>query len=124
MNGAYLIHGGELHDGSGDAPRRADVRIRDGIIAEIDPALPPRPDEESFDARGLIVAPGLIDLHVHVFSGVGLFSIDPADAGLKHGVTTLLDTGTAGALTYPAFHRFVMPQAREDIFALLNISVI
>ena len=49
--------------------------------------------EEVIEADGLIVAPGLIDLHVHVFSGIGLYSIDPFEAGLRTGVTTMLDTG-------------------------------
>jgi dihydroorotase len=72
----------------------------------------------------MIVSPGLIDLHTHVFTGIGRWSIPPEKAGLQTGVTTMLDTGTAGALTYEAFHRLVMPSAREDIFALLNIALI
>lgn len=123
MEVGYLIQGGEVYDGTGGAAQQVDVRVRGGIIAEIGPSLPVQ-GEQVLDASGLIVAPGLIDLHVHVFSGVGRWSVDPDDAGLATGVTTLLDTGTAGALTYPAFHRFVISQAREDIFALLNISMI
>ena len=71
-----------------------------------------------------MVAPGLVDLHAHVFTGIGRWSVSPEEAGLRTGVTTLLDTGTAGALTYAAFHRLVMPSASEDIFALLNIALI
>jgi len=120
----YLIRGGDVYDGTGAPPRCADVRIAGDRIMEIAADLAAREGEEIVDARGLIVAPGLIDLHVHVFSGVGQFSVAPADAGLKHGVTTLLDTGTAGALTFPAFERFVISQSPEDIYALLNISLI
>ena len=123
METGHLIRGGEVYDGSGGAPRRVDVRVRGGTIAEIGPELPEQ-GEAVLDASGLIVTPGLIDLHVHVFSGVGRWSIDPGDAGLVTGVTTMLDTGTAGALTFPAFDRFVLSQAREDVYALLNISMI
>jgi len=123
MSRSYLIQGGMIHDGVGDAAVRADVRIRGTTIQAIGPDL--RPDgEQIIDAAGLLVTPGLIDLHVHVFSGIGLYSVDPPDAGLNAGVTTMLDTGTAGALTYPAFERFIVPSAREDVFALLNISMI
>jgi dihydroorotase len=112
-----------VYDGTGEPALRADVRIKGSTISAIAPNL--RPDgEEIVEATGLLVVPGLVDLHVHVFSGIGLYSVDPADGGLNTGVTTMLDTGTAGALTYGAFDRFVVPAAREDVFALLNISMI
>lgn len=119
-----LIRNGLVYDGLGNAPKSVDIRIVDGLIHEIGPKLSPASDELVIDATDLIVAPGLIDLHVHVFSGMGLYSVDPADAGLRTGVTTMLDTGTAGSLSYETFSRFVMPQAAEDIYALLNISMI
>jgi dihydroorotase len=118
-----LIKNGSLHDGLGSPARSVDIRIADGIITEIGPNLPSR-GEDVVDATDLLVAPGLIDLHVHVFSGVGLYSVDPVDAGLRTGVTTMLDTGTAGSLTYRNFERFIAATAAEDIYALLNISMI
>lgn len=123
-NTASLIRNGQVYDGLGNPPQSVDVRIRDGLIYEIGPKLAPTAEETVIDATGLIVSPGLIDLHVHVFSGMGLYSVDPADAGLKTGVTTMLDTGTAGSLSYRTFEQFVMRQAEEDIYALLNISMI
>src|SRR5687767_13879189 len=117
MSSGYLIRNGTVCDGSSDAPAKADVRVRGGEITEIAPHLPLH-DDQVIDAAGLLITPGLIDLHTHVYSGMGLYSVDADEAGLRTGVTTLLDTGTAGALTYPTFHRFVMPQAKEDIFAL------
>jgi dihydroorotase len=119
----YLIKNGEVYDGLGTAPQRVDVRIANGLISEIGPNLVAS-GEELIEADGLIVAPGLIDLHTHVFSGVGLYSVDPVDAGLRTGVTTMLDTGTAGSFTYANFDRFIISKAEEDIFALLNISMI
>lgn len=121
MPSGYLIQNGQVYDGSGAPPTVADVRISGTEIAEIGPYLPQR-GEEIVDAAGLIVCPGLIDLHTHIFSGMGQFCVDPEEAGLRTGVTTLLDTGSAGALTYPTFHRHIMPHVAEDIFALLHIS--
>lgn len=121
---AYLIKNGDVHDGSGRPARRADVRVQGEQIAEVGPDLSPLPGERVLDAAGLVVAPGLIDLHTHVFTGIGRWAVSPEEAGLRTGVTTLLDTGTAGALTYAAMHRLVMASAREDVFALLNISLI
>ncbi len=118
-----LIKNGEVYDGTGSPPRKVDLRIANGEILEIGPNLIAR-GEDVIEADGLIVAPGLIDLHVHVFSGIGLYSIDPVEAGLRTGVTTMLDTGTAGALTYANMARFIIPAAKEDVYALLNISMI
>src|SRR5262249_1009594 len=106
MSRGYLITGGMVYDGTAEPPLRADVRLKGSSSSAIGPNLGPD-GEEIIDATGLLVAPGLVDLHVHVFSGVGLYSVDPGDGGLNTGVTTMLDTGTAGALTYGAFERFV-----------------
>lgn len=118
-----LIRNGTVYDGSGSPARKVDIRIVSGRIHEAGQNLPSN-GEPVIDADELIVAPGLIDLHVHVFSGIGLYSIDPFEAGLRTGVTTMLDTGTAGALTFRNMARFIIPASREDVFALLNISMI
>ena len=120
---ATLIRNGQVYDGTGAEAQRVDVRIANGVIQEIGPDLPSQ-GETIVDAAGLLVCPGLIDLHVHVFSGIGLYSIDPVEAGLRTGVTSMLDTGTAGSLTYPNMARFILPAAEEDVFTLLNISMI
>ncbi|WP_010586147.1 amidohydrolase family protein [Schlesneria paludicola] len=122
-NSGYLIKNGEVHNGLGGPAERVDIRVTDGVISEISSNLAPAGDK-LIEADGLIVAPGLIDLHTHVFSGIGLYSVDPVDAGLRTGVTSMLDTGTAGSLTYPNFERFIIRPADEDIYALLNISMI
>ncbi|MBW6532547.1 D-aminoacylase [Sphingomonas sp. RRHST34] len=59
-----IIAGAELYDGSGAAGYRADVTVRDGVIAAVAPAsdIPP---EDAVDARGLALAPGFIDAHTH-----------------------------------------------------------
>ncbi len=63
-----LIQNGHLIDptSGSDAPR--DLLIRDGRIAAIDPpgAFNDLPDSDRIDATGLVVAPGLVDLHVHL----------------------------------------------------------
>ena len=83
---ATLIRNGQVYDGTGAEAQRVDVRIANGVIQEIGPDLPSQ-GETIVDAAGLLVCPGLIDLHVHVFSGIGLYSIDPVEAGLRTGVT-------------------------------------
>jgi dihydroorotase len=64
---SLLIKGGHLVDPAARINASMDVLLRDGRVAEI--ALPNKirdGADEKFDARGLIVAPGFIDLHVHL----------------------------------------------------------
>jgi len=64
---SLLIKGGHLVDPAAKINAPMDVLIRDGRVAEVAPPNKIRGDaDEKFDARGLIVAPGFIDLHVHL----------------------------------------------------------
>src|SRR5436190_5965439 len=66
-SGSLLIRGGRLIDPAAKVDALMDVLLRDGRVAEI--ALPNKirgGADEKFDARDLIIAPGFIDLHVHL----------------------------------------------------------
>ncbi len=66
-NRSLLIKGGRLIDPAAKIDAPMDVLLRDGQVAEIAPPGKTRGTaHEKFDARGLIVAPGFIDLHVHL----------------------------------------------------------
>ncbi|HWN43177.1 MAG TPA: dihydroorotase [Thermoanaerobaculia bacterium] len=60
-----LIQGGRVIDPSQDLDGTLDVLIEDGSVAKIDGRIDSK-DAEVIDAAGLIVAPGLIDIHVHL----------------------------------------------------------
>jgi dihydroorotase len=66
-SGSLLIKGGRLIDPALKLDESMDVLLRDGRVAEIAPTNKIRSGaDKTFDARGLIVAPGFIDLHVHL----------------------------------------------------------
>jgi dihydroorotase len=61
-----LIHGGRVIDPSQDLDEELDLLIEDGRVARIGGGLKKGKDAEAFDASGLVVCPGLIDIHVHL----------------------------------------------------------
>src|SRR5438876_5482079 len=64
---SLLIHGGRVIDPVAKVDAVMDVLLRDGQVAEVSPPNKIRGGaDEKFDARGLIIAPGFIDLHVHL----------------------------------------------------------
>jgi N-acyl-D-amino-acid deacylase len=81
-----LITHGQLIDGTGAAPRRADVRLAGSLISEIQDELAPRPGERVIDAAGKVVAPGFIDMHSH--ADRGLDDAPDAASQVMQGITT------------------------------------
>jgi dihydroorotase len=65
VSGALLLRGGRVVDPANALDGRADVRVRGAVVAAVG-ALSPEPGERVIDVDGLIVAPGLIDVHVHL----------------------------------------------------------
>lgn len=64
---SLLIKGGHVIDPANKIDTLMDVVLRDGRVSEIAPPNKVRGGaDEKFDARGLVVAPGFIDLHVHL----------------------------------------------------------
>lgn len=61
-----LIRGGRLVDPAGGIDALRDVRIANGVVAEIAEHLPSGDGEKVIDASGAVVAPGFIDMHVHL----------------------------------------------------------
>lgn len=61
-----LIAGGRLVDPSVSLDALRDIRLHDGVVAEIGEHLEAIGGEEVYDARGAVVAPGFIDMHVHL----------------------------------------------------------
>src|SRR5260221_9923630 len=65
-SGSLLIKGGHLIDPAARIDAPMDILIEHGRVAEVAAPNKIKGGDETFDARGLIVAPGFIDLHVHL----------------------------------------------------------
>ena len=97
-----LIRGGTLVDPSTGRDGAFDVADHHGRVAAVDAVIPADSAARVIDAAGSIVTPGLVDLHTHVFRGVGYFGIDADSVASRSSVTTWVDAGSSGAFTFPA----------------------
>jgi dihydroorotase len=117
-----LIKGGTVVDPSQGIHAVQDVAIADGKIAAIEGSVDVGTSRETIDARGQIVTPGLIDMHVHAYPGVCCYGLEPDVTNIARGVTTAMDCGSAGARTFSAFRQYFIDRVETRLYALLNIS--
>ena len=119
-----LIRGGQVIDPTQGLSAETSIGIRDGKVARIAGNIAESEARQVLDARKMIVTPGLIDIHVHVYDGVAPLGI-PADPNcIAKGATTVVDAGSAGAHTFPGFKQYVVRMVETRVYALLNISVV
>ena len=123
MSYDILIRGGEVVDPSQSLHQFRDVAVSNGKIAAVEKDIDCSLARTVIDARGQLVTPGLIDLHVHVYPHSPL-GLDPDSLCAAGGVTTMLDTGTAGSYNFDAFRRDVIERARTQVFGLVNLSCV
>ena len=119
-----LIQGGRVIDPAESRDAVLDVAISKGRIASVADHIPAASSARVVDAVGLLVLPGLIDLHTHVFHDFGYWGVDPDLIAPGSGVTTWVDAGSAGALTLRGFRRQVVRRTEARIKAFVNISSI
>jgi dihydroorotase len=123
MSYDIVIRGGEVIDPSQGLCKMCDVAVTGDRIAAVEESIDTSGVHQVIDARGQLVVPGLIDLHVHVYPHAPL-GLDPDPLCPAGGVTTLLDAGTAGSYNFDAFRRETIDRARTQIFSLVNLSCI
>ena len=97
MDVDLLIRGGTVVDGSGGPARAADVAVRGDRIVAIDD-LGAAAAPHVLDASGLVVAPGIVDIHTH--SDFSLLLDPRGESKLRQGVTTEV-TGNCSYAPYP-----------------------
>jgi dihydroorotase len=119
-----LVKGGTIIDPAHGSQENKDVAIAQGRIVSVAEDIPRDLSWEVLDASGHLVAPGLIDIHVHVYPGVSHYGVDPDGTCLARGVTTVCDAGSSGADTFEGLRRYVIDVSETRVLAFLNISTI
>ncbi len=120
---SLLLKGGRLLDPGSGLDGWLDVRVSDGRIAAIGPDLP-ADGAAVLDVKGLLVVPGLIDVHLHLMNGLGAFGADPDVFGVGAGVTTVVDAGSTGHSLLPVFRRYIAGPAKTRVMAYVNLSTL
>lgn len=122
MSVDLLIKGGRLVDPASNLDAPMDVAVVDGRIGAIGPDIPTDRARRVIDAQRCIVAPGLIDLHTHVYWGGTSLGVDADHLAARSGTTTYVDAGSAGAGNFLGFRNHVIERSHVRILAYLNIS--
>ncbi len=118
-----LIRRGRVIDPAQNLDAERDVALTGGRVAVIVPTIHESEARRVVDARGLIVTPGLIDVHVHIYEGVSHYGINADATCLRKGVTTVVDAGSSGAQTFPGLRKYIVEVSQTRILAYLNLSV-
>jgi dihydroorotase len=120
-----IVRGGRVIDPSQALDSVTDIGLIGPRVAAIGSDLLAQGARTAvFDAGGLIVTPGWVDLHTHVYWGVAPLGVDADEHCLRRGVTTAVDAGSAGASTFPGFKRYLIDVSATRILAMLHLSAI
>jgi len=124
VNGAVdvVVKNGTVVDPSQGIHEQKDVAIAHGKIVDVRKGINAAGVKHVIDAFGMLVAPGLVDLHVHCSHNINYIAVDPETACLAKGCTTVLDAGSTGELNFMGFRKYVIDTSKTRILALLNIE--
>ena len=119
-----VLKGGEVVDPSQDLRGRRDVGFKDGRVAAVAEEIPSSEASQVSDVAGKMVVPGLIDMHGHFFPGFAPSCIDADSSCLSVGVTTAVDAGTTGWVSFPALREYVIERADTRVLAFIHLSAL
>ena len=123
------INSGQLLNTDTATLAQGDIAIKGDQIIAIENVPENYVAARIIDATGLVVTPGIIDLHTHVAGGLRRSSpyvedmMQDADtAGVNSGVTTVVDAGSCGITNIGGLVNHVIPNSKTRVLALLNVG--
>ncbi len=126
---SIVIKGGLVIDPKNGINEIMDIAIQDGKIVSVAKNINATGAGQVVNAKGLIVTPGLIDIHGHVFAGTqldrglsdGNSALMPDGYTFRVGVTTIVDCGGAGWKNFSVFKKNVIDVSQTRVLSFLNI---
>ena len=119
-----LITGGEVIDTGAGLRGIMDVAIAGGRIVAVGPSLNGNEAKRTISAKGMLVMPGLVDIHAHVLVNGHDMGIHTDDCCSGSGVTTLCDAGSTGSSNFAALRGMLEGHVRTNVRAFVNLSAI
>ena len=119
-----LVRGGTVFDPANGVSGLRDVGLEGGRVAAVAVGLEAATADDVLDATGCYVVPGLIDLHTHVYRDVSVFGIAADELCPRTGVTTAVDTGSAGWINYRGLERYIIDRSETRILAFVHLSAV
>ncbi len=119
-----LVTDGEVVDPSAGLKGLLDVAISGGKIVEVARSLPKSEARRTINARGLLVTPGLVDIHAHIFVNAHDMGGHTDHFCQASGVTTLCDAGSTGSATFAGLRQVIDREVRTRTRAFVNLSAI
>jgi dihydroorotase len=124
-----VLAGGRLIDPKNNIDARMDIAVRDGRVAAVAPRLDGSIADRVIRVEGLVVTPGLVDLHTHLFTSTGIhgawagdLSMRPDDCSFRTGVTTMVEAGSSGWRNFEELRFHVIDRAATRVLAMVNIA--
>ena len=117
-----LIKKGRVVDPAQKLDEQLDIAINQDRIAQVTKDIPSNEGRQVINTEGKIVTPGLIDIHCHVYDSISNIGAEPDAAGVRQGVTTVVDAGSAGWATFGGFRKYVIPAAQTSVFLFLHLG--
>ena len=124
-----LIQNGHLIDAKNGINEVMDIAIKDGKIAAVSSNLNSKQSKKTIDAKGLVISPGLIDIHGHHFHGTepssylsnSFTALPPDGFTFESGITTVVDVGGAGWRNFNQFKEQTIANSKTRVLSFLNI---
>ncbi|MGA0048833.1 MAG: amidohydrolase/deacetylase family metallohydrolase, partial [Flavobacteriaceae bacterium] len=124
-----LIQNGHLIDAKNGINEVMDIAIKDGKIAAVSSKLNSKQSKKTIDAKGLVISPGLIDIHGHHFHGTepssylsnSFTALPPDGFTFESGITTVVDVGGAGWRNFNQFKEQTIANSKTRVLSFLNI---
>jgi dihydroorotase len=125
----FVIKGGHISDPVNNIDKVMDLAIKGGKIAAIKKNIPDAQAKKVIDASGLIVSPGLIDMHTHNFFGTehnrylanSYQAVPPDGFTFRAGVTTVVDAGSPGWKNFDLYKSQIINPSKTRVLTFLNI---
>lgn len=123
MDFDLILKNGHVIDLSSNINKVMDVAISNGKIVALGSQIK-KSDKahEILDVSGHYVSAGWIDIHTHVYEHATILGVNPDICGLQKGVTTMVDGGSSGAMTFAGLRKFIVEPSQTRVLAFLHIA--